>query len=46
MLAYDTTLCIYAFMCNKSDLKEYETNVNTVHLGKLEESLSPYKLYV
>lgn len=27
-------------------MKEYETNVNTVHLGKLEEALSPYILYV
>lgn len=46
MIAYDTTLCIYAFICNKSDLKQYETNVNNVHLGELEEALSPYKLYV
>ena len=46
MLEYDTTLCMYAFICNKSDLKEYETNVNTVHLGELEEALRSYILYV
>ena len=44
MLEYDTTLCMYAFICNKSDLKEYETNVNTVHLGQLEEAHSPQQI--